>query len=136
MIYTRSFLNSMKPKLLAKIAAEQLKLDPARVLACTTVRQMDDLYTAPIHGFKDAVDYWTRASSKPWLKQIRIPTLLINAQNDPFLPAEALPHQREVSGSVTLNYPRSGRHLGFVAGNFPANRAWFTECIWQFFTST
>lgn len=132
-IYTRSFLNSLKPKVLAKISAHGLDIDPASVKACSTFREIDDLYTAPIHGFKDAQDYWTRASSKPWLKQIRIPTLLINARNDPFLPAEALPNPRDVSDSVTLDFPRSGGHVGFVSGNFPGDRLWFAERIWQFY---
>ncbi len=133
-IYTRSFLNSMKPKLLAKIAAQRLKLDPAAVLACSTFRQIDDLYTAPFHGFKDAFDYWTRASSKPWLKRICVPTLLINALNDPFLPPQALPNPREVSDSVMLDFPRAGGHVGFVSGDFAGRRDWFCERIRQFYS--
>ena len=90
-IYTRRFLRSLRAKVLAKISTHGLDIDIDAVRACSTFRQIDDLYTAPIHGFKDADDYWTRASSKPLLKDIRVPTLLLNAQNDPFLPASALP---------------------------------------------
>ena len=86
--------------------------------ACSTFRQFDDIYTAPIHGFKDADDYWARASSKPWLNNIRVPTLMINARNDPFLPASALPRDDEVSDSVTLEFPDCGGHVGFVVGQF------------------
>ena len=135
-IYTRSFLNSMKPKLLAKIAAKQLKLDPAAVLACSTFREIDDLYTAPIHGFTDADDYWTKASSKLWLKRIQTPTLLINALNDPFLPVSALPTDRDVSESVKLDFPESGGHVGFVSGTFPGTLDWLPQRVTDFFAAT
>lgn len=131
-IYTRCFLNSLKPKVLAKIAAHRLKIDPARVHACSTFREIDDLYTAPIHGFKDALDYWTRASSKPWLKHIRVPTLLINARNDPFLPVAALPHYREVSDAVTLEFPYSGGHVGFVSAEINGSLDWLSRRILSF----
>jgi predicted alpha/beta-fold hydrolase len=132
-IYTRSFLDSMKPKVLAKIATHRLKIDPAMVRACLTFRQIDDLYTAPVHGFKDADDYWTRSSSKPWLKHIQVPTLLVNARNDPFLPKLALPTSADVSNSVTVEFPSSGGHVGFVRGNFPGNRDWLAQRIVNFF---
>ena len=135
-IYTRSFIGTLKPKILAKIAAHQLKIDPASVMACATFREIDDLYTAPIHGFKDAIDYWTRASSKPWLQHIQIPTLLINARNDPFLPAAALPQDGEISASVILEIPQSGGHVGFVSGSFPGNIAWLPHRILRFMSST
>ena len=132
-IYTRSFLDSLKPKVLAKIATHQLKIDPAEVLASSTFRQIDDLYTAPIHGFADANDYWTRSSSKPWLKEIKVPTLLINAKNDPFLPATALPTKAEVSDAVSLDYPENGGHVGFVSGRWPGRLDWLPGRIFAFF---
>jgi predicted alpha/beta-fold hydrolase len=132
-LYTRRFLGSLRAKVLAKISAHGLKIDIDAVHQCSTFRQIDDLYTAPIHGFKDADDYWMLASSKPWLKNIEVPTLLINAQNDPFLPAEALPTQQEVSGAVILEYPESGGHVGFVVGTFPGSLDWLPQRIAQFF---
>lgn len=133
-LYTRSFLRSLQGKVLAKIAQYGLDIDPAAVRQCSTFRAIDDLYTAPIHGFKDADDYWTRSSSKPWLKLIQIPTLLINARNDPFLPASALPHNGEVSNSVTLEFQSSGGHVGFVSGSFPGDLAWLPKRILSFFS--
>ncbi len=135
-IYTRSFIETLKPKILAKISEHKLKIDPAAVRRCSTFRAIDDLYTAPIHGFKDAIDYWTRASSKPWLHHIQIPTLLINARNDPFLPVSALPHDGEVSASVILEIPHSGGHVGFVSGSFPGSIAWLPHRIFRFLSST
>jgi predicted alpha/beta-fold hydrolase len=93
-------------------------------------------YTAPIHGFKDADDYWTRSSSKPWLKQIQIPTLLINARNDPFLPASALPRDGEVSALVHLEFPNSGGHVGFVSGGIPGSLDWLPQRLMRFFAAT
>jgi predicted alpha/beta-fold hydrolase len=135
-IYTRSFIESLKPKILAKITTHKLEIDPQAVFACSTFRQIDDLYTAPIHGFKDADDYWLRSSSKPWLKRIQIPTLLINARNDPFLPPSALPTDAEVSASVTLEFPDSGGHVGFVAGTFPGSLDWLPQRIDLFFAAS
>ena len=134
-IYTRRFLRSLREKVLAKISRHELDIAPTAMRACSTFRQFDDIYTAPMHGFKDADDYWARASSKPWLKNIRVPTLMINAQNDPFLPASALPRDDEVSDSVTLNFPNFGGHVGFVSGSFPGSLDWLSDRICQFFTA-
>lgn len=132
-LYTRDFLRSMRRKVLAKISTHGLQVDPQSVRAARTFREFDNLYTAPIHGFKDAEDYWMQSSSKPWLKQIRVPTLIINARNDPFFPEEALPGREEVSDSVTLEYPESGGHVGFVSGNFPGHLGWLPRRVLSFF---
>ena len=134
-IYTNRFLRSLREKVLAKISTHGLNIDSAAVRSCSTFRQIDDLYTAPIHGFKDADDYWTRASSKPLLKHIRVPTLLLNAQNDPFLPLSALPTASEVSDSVTLDFPGSGGHVGFVDGNIPGHLEWLPQRILNYFAA-
>ena len=134
-LYTGRFLRSLRRKVLAKIETHRLDIDAAAVRRCATFREIDDLYTAPIHGFKDADDYWTKSSSKPWLNQIQIPTLLINARNDPFLPASALPHDGEVSASVNLEFPNLGGHVGFVSGSFPGSLDWLPHSIFQFFTA-
>jgi predicted alpha/beta-fold hydrolase len=133
LLYTRHFLTSMRQKIAAKISQHQLKIDTAALSACSTFRAIDELYTAPVHGFKNAVDYWTRSSSKRWLKQIRVPTLLINARNDPFLPSSALPDRDEVSPAVTLDFPAQGGHVGFVSGNFPGTLVWLPRRIGDFF---
>ena len=133
LIYTRHFLKTLKQKSLDKIAQHKLKIDSHQVRAASTFRQIDDLFTAPVHGFESAEDYWIKSSSKPWLVQIRVPTLLINARNDPFLPAVALPTVEEVSSSVNLEYPDSGGHVGFVSGRFPGDLGWLPRRIFNFF---
>ena len=80
----------------------------------------DDLVTAPVHGFADADAYWKTASSAQFLPRIRRPTLLINAEDDPFLPAEALPRQA-VAGNkfLTAAFTPRGGHIGFLEGSLP-----------------
>jgi uncharacterized protein len=134
-LYTSHFLRSLKPKALAKITAHKLKIDTRAILAGLTFRQFDDLLTAPLHGFKDADDYWLRCSSKPWLTQIKVPTLLINARNDPFLPSDALPGPAEVSDAVTLEFPATGGHVGFVSGKCPGHIEWMPRRILKFFAT-
>jgi predicted alpha/beta-fold hydrolase len=89
--------------------------------------------TAPLHGFLGADDYWKRASAKPLLRGIRLPTLLLNAQNDPFFPPHALPHDNELSAKVRADYPREGGHVGFVTGSLPGRLDWLPQRLLHFF---
>jgi len=133
LLYTRMFVKSMKTSALAKIAAHALPIDAARVAAARTLREFDDVYTAPLHGFRDVDDYWTRASSAPWLAQIRVPTLVLNAKNDPFLPRAALlSATRQASGAVLLESPDTGGHVGFLTGPFPGRHGWLARRVLEF----
>ncbi|HXG50343.1 MAG TPA: alpha/beta fold hydrolase [candidate division Zixibacteria bacterium] len=136
LLYTRHFLGSLKKKTAAKIAVHGLELDPAALKAASTFREFDALYTAPVHGFESAEQYWRVSSSKPYLKSIAVPTLMINARNDPFFPASSLPGPEEVSGVVTLEYPAAGGHAGFVSGPFPGHLRWLPRRIVRFFAET
>jgi predicted alpha/beta-fold hydrolase len=133
LVYTRAFLSTLKRKSLAKLALHPNLYDAAAVRAARTLRAFDDIVTAPLHGFRDTDDYWTRASSKPWLSHIAVPTLIVNARNDPFLPERALPSQQDVSSWVTLDFPSDGGHVGFVAGRFPGDIEWLPRRIIEFF---
>ena len=135
-IYASYFLRTLRPRALDKVMAHDLAIDARAIRASVTFRQFDELFTAPVHGFASAADYWTRCSSKPWLNKIAVPTLVLNAQNDPFLPASALPGANEVSGSVTLEFPRAGGHVGFVTGKFPGHLDWLPQRILGFFTDS
>ena len=133
LVYARYFLRTMRLKVLAKIAAHRLPIERRAVSACRTFRAIDDLYTAPTHGFRDADDYWQRTSSKPWLSKVCVPTLVLNARNDPFLPESALPTPYEVSPYVTLEFPADGGHVGFVTGKFPGSLDWLPKRAISFF---
>lgn len=121
LVYSRMFLASMKPKALAKWQQHPGLFDRARLAAARTLYDFDDVFTAPLHGFKDTPDYWARASAKPHLAQIRIPALVLNARNDPFVPSASLPGPAEAGRSVTLWQPAHGGHVGFPHGGFPAD---------------
>ena len=121
LVYTTMFLRSMKPKAMQKLQQHPGLFDGVRLMATRNLYEFDDIFTAPLHGFKDADDYYARASAKPCLPRIRIPALALNALNDPFVPAASLPAQHEVGDCVTLWQPRDGGHVGFPDGAFPAN---------------
>lgn len=129
LFYTRHFLRTLKQTALQKLTRFPGLFDAERVRSATTLRQFDDVVTAPLHGYKDATEYWRLASSKPGLIHIAVPTLVINARNDPFLPQWALPHQHEVSAAVTLEYPAQGGHVGFHSGRFPGNVDWLPKRV-------
>ncbi len=133
LIYTHCFLATMKRKTLAKLARFPDLCDRERVLQARTLREFDDIVTAPLHGYRDTDDYWLRASSKPLLGNIVAPTLMINARNDPFLPPQALPLPHEVSSAVSLEFPATGGHAGFAAGTFPGHLGWLPQRILEFF---
>jgi predicted alpha/beta-fold hydrolase len=133
LLYARNFLSTLKMKSLAKLDRHPGLYDAVRVRAASTLREFDDLVTAPLHGYRNTDDYWTRASSKPGLRHIRVPTLVLNAKNDPFLPALALPRAGEVSAAVTLEQPEQGGHAGFVSGGFPGNLDWLPARVLEFF---
>jgi predicted alpha/beta-fold hydrolase len=131
--YTRHFLGTLKQKALEKIDRFPGLFDATAVAECTTLYQFDNLVTAPLHGFSDTDEYWSLSSSKPWLKHIQIPTLVINARNDPFMPASVLPTPDNVSCTVTLEFPEQGGHVGFVNSPFPGKFTWLPERIINFF---
>lgn len=133
-LYARHFLRTLKPKSLEKLRRFPGLYDARAVARARTFREFDELVTAPLHGFSGALDYWTRASSKPWLPRIRIPTLLLHTRNDPFFPAGHLPQPGEVSSQVVLDIQPEGGHVGFVTGPFPGRLQWLPERILNFFT--
>lgn len=132
-VYTARFLTTLKAKALRKAEKFPGLLDAQAIEASTTFREFDTLVTARLHGYRDADDYWQRVSSKPLLKSIAVPTLVINARNDPFLPADALPGPSEVAPAVQLEQPETGGHVAFPSGPFPGNADWLPARILHHF---
>jgi predicted alpha/beta-fold hydrolase len=120
-VYARMFLQTMKPRALAKLQQYPKLFDAKKLMAANTLYEFDDVFTAPLHGYKNTDDYWHRASAKPRLKNIQLPALVLNARNDPFVPASCLPTQAQVSTNVTLWQPDQGGHVGFASGQFPGD---------------
>jgi predicted alpha/beta-fold hydrolase len=115
------FLKTMVPKALQKLEQHPGLFDRDRLLAARDLYAFDDVFTAPVHGFKSADDYWLRASAKPHLHRIAVPALALNALNDPFVPAASLPQAADSGSHVTLWQPAHGGHVGFPSPPFPGH---------------
>lgn len=123
-VYTNSFLRTLKAKIRAKRALLAPLIDLDTAARARTFAEYDRAVTAPLYGFADERDYWVRASSAPWLSRIRRPCLLINAVNDPFLPASALPRDAAArSRWLEVAFVREGGHVGFLEGPW-GRRSW------------
>jgi predicted alpha/beta-fold hydrolase len=131
-VYTRNFLKTLKAKCLLKLAQYPRLFDREAMQASRDLHAFDDIVTAPLHGYRNADDYWYRASAKHVLTEITVPTLLLNARNDPFLPAWALPSRTQVSPRVTLDQPEQGGHVGFMTGPFPGRLDWLAQRVLAF----
>ena len=121
LVYTRMFLNTMRPKALHKYAQHPGLFDRDALLRARDLFEFDNIFTAPVHGFRDTEDYWLRASAKPHLTRVAVPALLVNARNDPFVPAWSLPGPKDVSDAVQLWQPDGGGHVGFAHGLPPGH---------------
>lgn len=137
-VYSRYFVRS----LLAKAAAKEevlraAGLDFDNLLEARSLREFDEAATAPLHGFSDAEDYYSRSSSKAFLPRIRVPTLLIQALDDPFLPVEALPIE-EIAKNSNLHpaFTRTGGHVGFVGSGNGHRRFWAESEAARFLAET
>ncbi len=131
-IYAWHFLDTLKPKGRAMARRFPGLLDETRLWHVRTMYDFDDVVTAPLHGFTGTADYWRRASSKPWLPKVAVPTLVLNAKNDPFIPPSSLPGPAEVSREVVLEQPAEGGHAGFLEGSFPGRHTWLPRRLLQF----
>ncbi len=115
-LYTRRFLVMLADKIREKARRFPGLIDDKPVLGMRTFREFDAVYTAPIHGFASAEDYWARSASKPLLHAITIPTLLVNASDDPFLTPSCYPYdEARANSNLYLEVPPNGGHVGFVS---------------------
>lgn len=126
-VYTQKFLKTLKPKCLNKLQQFPGLFDKAAMLKSRNLYEFDNIVTAPLHGYRDVEDYWHRASARHVLHDISVPTLILNAKNDPFLPAQFLPTSASIQ--VTLDYPKHGGHVGFANGKFPGQLDWLPRKI-------
>lgn len=129
-VYDRHFLKTLRAKAFAKLDRFPGLFDRSTLAAADSIYAFDDAVTAPVHGFADALDYYSRSSSLGWIGRVAIPTLLLNAVDDPFLPAEVLDEVRSVAAQnphLTLEFPAHGGHVGFVAGRWPWASFYYAE---------
>ena len=140
LVYNRRFQKTLKEKVRQKSGTlgtlpEAIQaLDLGRI---RSLRQFDDLITAPLHGFNGVTDYYTRNSSLPFLPKITVPTLVLNARNDPFLSPECFPEAlaKELT-CVWMEFPRQGGHCGFPATNGLQAATYAENRVLQFLTYT
>ncbi|TRZ93401.1 MAG: hydrolase [Rhodocyclaceae bacterium] len=132
-IYALHFLRTLIPAALAKERLFPGRMDIRRAQAARTLRDFDDAVTAPLHGFLGADDYYARSSAGPLLGNVRVPTLLLHAANDPFLPEAALPRREHLAAAVTLEISRGGGHAGFVHGALPGRIDWMPQRLLDHF---
>ena len=115
LIYAQKFKNNLRQKILTKAKVMPEKISTRFLHKIQTLKDFDDFYTAPLHGFKDAEDYYEKSSSIYFVNQISIPTLIVNAQNDPFLAPPCFPYDLfEKLEKVFFETPKNGGHCGFT----------------------
>lgn len=138
-IYDRHFLKSLREKARRKLKQHPALFDAARLEAARTIEDFDDAVTGPVHGFDGSHDYYSRSSSISFLGRVRVPTLLLSAEDDPFLPNSVLDRVREIAKSnrsLHLHFTPEGGHVGFVAGRVPFRpNYWAEERLMSFFDS-
>jgi predicted alpha/beta-fold hydrolase len=127
MLYTRIFLKTLKQKCLLKLEQFPGLFDRDAMLAARDLYTFDNVVTAPLHGYRNTEDYWHRASACYVLDDITVPTLVLNARNDPFLPAQYLP--QTAAPAVTLEQPDQGGHVGFTVNPFAGKLSWLPQRI-------
>jgi len=134
MAYMQRFLKSLKEKALHKNQQfPNANLDIDTLLAAKNFKDFDNLFTAPVNGFKDAQDYWTKNSSKPFLHAIKIPTLMVSALDDTFLSKECFPFKEaKEHPHLFLETPKNGGHVGFNSTFYGKNGHWLEKRIFDF----
>lgn len=129
-VYQTSFIRSLKSKALRKLEQFPDLVSRDRLVAADTMFAFDDCFTAPVHGFRDAEDYYSQSSSISWIGRISINTLLLSAVDDPFLPPPVLEEVRKLAREnphLEVEFPAHGGHVGFVGGSNPFAPVYYLE---------
>ncbi len=128
-IYSENFLKTLKEKAELKIKRFPDAFDIETVRQCKTIGDFDQAFIAPIYGFKDKYDYYRQTGSLWWLPKIRVPTIVINALDDPFVEESSLPTLADIgpTAPVRVIYHAYGGHCGFKADQPPAPHGWLAE---------
>jgi predicted alpha/beta-fold hydrolase len=128
-VYMWELMGRMKRSAKLKFSRIPSPITLPDIDALRTFREFDDAMTAPLHGYRDADDYYTRCSSRPFMKHIRIPTLVLHSADDPFMTPAALPREEDLSPSVRFELSSHGGHVGFVNGSLFRPRRWLEDRI-------
>jgi len=131
-ILLKSLNHSLEQKFEKHDMQQWIDIAKSDVAKIKTFWEFDGAYTAPIHGFASAQDYYTRCSSKQFLKDIETPTLIIHSNDDPFMTIEVLPSKEELSSKITFELSTHGGHVGFISGTFLKPEYWLEKRIIHF----
>ncbi|MDE2088938.1 MAG: hydrolase [Gammaproteobacteria bacterium] len=126
-LYQWALLRQLRRSMVRKARRVPLPIRVDGLRRLKTFRQFDEHVTAPLHGFRDARDYYTRSSSRRFLRHIEVPTLILHARDDPFLAEDAIPRISELSPAVSLDLSSRGGHVGFVTGRLPGSAGYWLE---------
>jgi uncharacterized protein len=129
-VYDKHFLRTLRDKALAKLERHPGLFERSRLEQAASIYDFDDAVTAPVHGFASAHDYYSRSSSLGFLGRIALPTFLLSAIDDPFLPAEILDEVRLIANAnahLSLEFTDHGGHVGFIGGNVPWHPFYYAE---------
>lgn len=136
-LYSEYFLRSLRRKVLLKAGSLGSRIDLDAAGRASTIREFDDLVTAPLNGFRDAAEYYAECSSRRFLERVEVPTLLLHARDDPFLPASAIPlAEARRNDRVRLVVEPRGGHVGFLEGSPRTPRFWGEESCASFLAAT
>ncbi len=138
-LYQHYLLIDLKKTLLEKAAhidlVKDFQLSRQRIQAIKSIYEFDDIYTAPVHGFKDAKEYYDTNSARGFLKQITTDTLILHAKDDPFMPKSVIPDIDELSKTITLETSEHGGHVGFIQGNLFKPSFWLEQRAYAFLSA-
>jgi uncharacterized protein len=126
-VYQRRLLEELHIIYKEKFEIHSCEIDIKNILQCKSFWEFDNVVTAPLHGFKNAADYYQLASSKTFLKHIRVPTLILHAADDPFMTSDIVPSAEDLSDDIILELSDAGGHVGFVSGNIPGKAEYWAE---------
>ena len=129
-VYQASFLRSLRRKAVLKRAVFPERITAPDVERVRTLYAFDDVVTAPLHGFVDAEDYYTQSSAIGWISRIRVPSLLLSAVDDPFLPQGVLDEVRVIAAGnprLHVEFVERGGHVGFIGGRVPWRPVYYAE---------
>lgn len=125
--YQWYFIRCLRDRLSEKFQMGPLPLDPSLIFKVSTMYEFDNVITAPLHGFSGVDEYYTKSSSRQYLRSIHVPTLILHAKDDPFMTEDVIPAPDEVSPNVKLEVTEAGGHVGFVTGKFPWRPEYWLE---------
>jgi len=126
-IYQRYLVNKLQNSLRQRLAKMRLPIDDVKALSCKTIREYDELVTSPLHGFCNADDYYQKSSSRQYLSDITVPTLIIHSRDDPFMTKDVIPVEKELSPEITFELAGCGGHVGFITGAIPFKAQYWLE---------